>query len=65
MIKNSYDKKHLTLIARKTIQDMLNDNKKLVEIAKAINKDPGQFIEGYNIAELKWKASQNTQSQEQ
>ena len=40
MIKNSYDNKHLTLIARKTIQDMLNDNKKLVEIAKAINKDP-------------------------
>jgi hypothetical protein len=33
--------------------------------AKAIKKDPGQFVKGYNVAELKWKASQNTSSQEQ
>ena len=33
--------------------------------AKAIKNDPGQFIKGYNVAELKWKASQNTPSQEQ
>lgn len=33
--------------------------------ANALKNDPGQFIKGYNVAELKWKASQNTPSQEQ
>ena len=42
------------MLSKEVVEFVVNNT------AEALKKDPGQFIKGYNVAELKWKQSQSS-----